>query len=102
MTTKQNIKAIIYDRKGRILSIGENSYEKSHTLMAHHSKKVGLPHKIFLHAEVAAIVKCKDLSKAYKISVFRYNNQGKTLLAKPCICCQSALAATPIKIIEHT
>ena len=81
MTIKQDITAIIYDKKGRVLSIGKNSYTKSHTMMHTHANKVGLPHKIFQHAEVNAIVKCRDLSKAYKISVFRYNKQGKPLLA---------------------
>ena len=102
MTTKQSITAIIYDRKGRVLSIGQNSYTKTHPLQAEHSEKMGFPHKVFLHAEVAAIVKCKDLSKAHKIVVHRYNNEGKPLLAKPCVCCQSAIQATPIKFIEHT
>lgn len=102
MTVKQNIKAIIYDKRGRVLSIGENSYTKTHTLQAQHAEKVGLPHKLFLHAEVAAIVKCKDLSKAHKILVTRYNNEGKPLLAKPCLLCQSAINSTPIRVIEHT
>lgn len=102
MTKKQDITAIIKDKRGRVLSIGKNSYTKSHTLMHTHANKVGLPHKIFLHAEADAVIKCKDLSKAYKIEVYRFNNEGKPLLAKPCVVCESLLKSTPIKIIEHT
>lgn len=58
--------------------------------------------KIHLHAEVAAIVKCKNLNKAYKIQVFRFNKEGKPVIAKPCPICQSAIKATNIKVIEHT
>lgn len=101
-TTKQNITAIIYDRKGRILSIGKNSYVKTHPLQAKYAKRVGEPHKVHLHAEIAAIVKCKNLNKAYKISVFRFNKQGKPMMAKPCPICMSAIKAANISEIEWT
>ena len=99
---KQDITAIIYDRKGKVLSIGQNSYVKTHTLQAHHAKKVGLPDKQFLHAEVHAITRCKDLSKAHKIFVARYGKKGQPLLAKPCPVCQSALEQAGIEVIEWT
>lgn len=85
-----------------MLSVGQNSYSKTHTLQAEHAKKVGLPEKTFRHAECDSIVRCKDLSRAYKIAVFRYTKDGKPANAKPCIVCQSLIASTPIKIIEHT
>ena len=102
MPRKQDITAIITDKRGRVLSVGKNSYTKTHTLMAKHANKVGLPHKTFLHAEADAIIRCKDLSKAHKIAVYRLNNEGKPLLAKPCAVCQSLINATPIKVVAHT
>ena len=99
---KQDLTAIIYDKRGRVLSIGKNSYIKTHPRMLDYSKAVGLPDKMFLHAEVDAIIKCKDLSKAHKISVYRFNKVGDTLLAKPCPVCQSAIEKAGIKFIEHT
>ena len=99
---QQNITAIIYDRRGRILSIGKNSYIKTHTLQAKHAKKVGLPEKQFLHAEIHAITKCRDLSKAYRILVTRFDKDGKAMLAKPCPVCQSAIESVGIKVIEWT
>lgn len=101
-TSKQNITAIIYDRKGRILSIGKNSYVKTHPMQARYAKKVGQPYKVHLHAEIAAIVKCKNIERAYKISVFRYNKEGKPMLAKPCPICMSAIKATNISVVEWT
>lgn len=102
MCTKQDITAIIYDRKGRVLSVGKNSYVKTHTLQAKHANKVGLPDKQFLHAEVHAISKCRDLDKAYKISVYRYGKKGQPLLAKPCLICQSAIESVGIEFVEWT
>lgn len=102
MEHKHNITAIIYDKRGRPLSIGKNSYHKTHPLQVKMAEKVGLPEKRYLHGEIDAIVKCKDLSKAHKIVIMRYTKDGKPANAKPCAICQAAIALTPIKIIEHT
>ena len=97
-----DVTAIIYDRRGNVLSIGKNSYVKTHPLQAHYAKSVGEEHKVFLHAEVHAIVKCVDIDKAHRIAIFRYNEAGLAVVAKPCKICQAALRKTPIKVIEHT
>ena len=103
MAQKQHhVTAVIYDRKGKVLSIGQNSYVKTHPQQAHHAKKVGLPEKQFLHAEIAAIVKCRNLKKAHKIFVSRWSSEGSPLLAKPCPICESAIKAAGIHIVEHT
>lgn len=44
---KHTLTAVIYDRKGKVLSVGKNSYTKTHTMMARHANKVGLPEKLF-------------------------------------------------------
>jgi tRNA(Arg) A34 adenosine deaminase TadA len=102
MSSLQAITAIIYDRRGRVLSIGKNSYVKTHPLQAKYATRVGLPEKQFLHAEIAAIVRCRDLAKAHKIEVFRIGRNGDLLLAKPCPVCETAIQASGIKYIEHT
>lgn len=99
---KFEITAIITTKKGRVLSIGKNSYIKTHPLQAKHAKKVGLPEKQFCHAEIAAIIKCKDLSRAHKISIYRYGKAGRPLNATPCPICMSAIKQTPIKEIFST
>lgn len=94
--------AIIYDKRGRALSIGQNSYIKTHPMQAAHAAKTGHPEKMFLHAEIHAIVRCKNLTKAHKIFVGRWNNKGEPMLAKPCPVCMSAIKAAGIEVIEHT
>lgn len=98
----QQITAVIYDRRGRVLSIGQNSYVKTHPIQAYHARIVGEPYKQFLHAEIHAIVKCPDISKAYRIFVSRWNNNGLAMNAMPCPICMSAINSTGIKHIEHT
>lgn len=102
MSKKHDLTAIIYDKRGRVLSIGKNNYVKTHPVQKKYANKVGHPHKEFLHAEVSAIVKCKDLSKAHKISIFRFNTDGSPALAKPCPVCMSAIEAAGIQHITHT
>jgi deoxycytidylate deaminase len=102
MSKEQNITAILKDKRGYVLSIGKNSYTKTHPIQAKHAQKVGLPEKIYLHAEVDALVRCKDLSKVDNITVIRETRHGRYLNAKPCPVCMSALKAAGIKNIFHT
>lgn len=99
---KFDIKATIYDKKGRILSEGQNSYWKSHPLQGKLAKAAGRPEAIYLHAEIAALIKIKDWRKAHKIKVERYDVHGSPLIAKPCPICQAALLKAGIEVIEHT
>lgn len=99
---RPQITAIIRDRRGRILSIGQNSYVKTHPLQAEHARKAGQPLRQFLHAEIHAIVRCRDLTRAHSIFVSRWDAKGEPVLAKPCAICQSAIEAAGIKFVEYT
>lgn len=96
------ITAIAYDKRGRVLALGKNSYVKTHPIQAEHANAVGEPHKIFIHAEIAALLKLKDPSKVAKFVVFRYNADGNPGNAKPCKICSRALKLAGIHNIEHT
>lgn len=103
MANKQHdLTAYIYDKKGRLLSLGKNSYIKTHPLQAKHAALVGEPYKQSLHAEIHAISRCKNLARAHRIVVMRFNKDGSPALAKPCPICLDAISMTPIKIIEHS
>ena len=103
---QQDITAIIYDKRGNVLSIGKNSYTKTHPMQAKFAKMAGTEYSAanyaFIHAEVAAIIRCKELDKAYRISVFRVRKDGSFGIAKPCKCCALAIKHTSIKVVEHT
>lgn len=100
MKEKIVITATVYDRKGNVLSVGKNSYVKTHPKQAHFANKVGLDEKKFLHAEIAALVKCRKTP--YKIKVERYGKDGRELMAKPCPICEMAIKEAGIKVIEYT
>ena len=102
MKKRFELTALIYDKRGRVISIGKNSYVKTHPYQKMHADKVGLCDKIYLHAEIHAIIKCRDLSKAHKLVVMRFDNSGKPKLAKPCPVCESAIRAAGIKEVVHT
>lgn len=69
--------------------------------MATTAAKAGQPHRIYLHAEVDALVRLREIDKAYKIVVMRHNKQGIPVNAKPCPVCQHLLSQTKLKV-EHT
>lgn len=63
---------------------------------------VNMPDRIYMHAEVAALVKVKDWSKAHRIFVTRYTKDGKPANAKPCQICQHIIRQTGIKHVDYT
>jgi len=99
---KHSLTAVIYDKRGRVLSIGQNNYTKTHTLQAKYAMKAGKPQSLYLHAEIHAITKCRDLSKAHKIFISRWGKDGSPRLAKPCKICEEAIREAGIKLIEYT
>jgi deoxycytidylate deaminase len=89
------------DRRGRVISTGENNYNKTHPLMQHFAEKVGLDEKIYLHAEVLALIRAGE-AKVHTLVVARYNSDGSPALAKPCPVCQAAIKAWGVKEIIYT
>ena len=102
MRKKFSITAVIYDKRGNVLSVGKNSYVKTHPLQAEYARRAGEPQKVYLHAEISAITRCVNLDKAHKIVIFRFLEDGSPAKAGPCKICQQAIAKTKIKIVEHT
>ena len=103
MTKKRfNIVATVYDKRGRKLTEGTNSYTKTHTLQAKFAVSVGLDDKVFLHAEISALSKLKKHHKPYRIVVECYKENGDPGLACPCPVCQAAIESHGITLVEWT
>ena len=104
MVRRQHLSAIIYDKRGRIISKGKNSYEKTHPIQAKFATKAGLPLKQTIHAEIDSIIRCDNPEKAHKIYIEREMRDGSKGLAKPCPICELAIKVMlpNLKIIEHT
>ena len=99
---RPNVTCFVYDKKGNLLSVGRNSYVKTHPIQAQAAARVGQHNRIFLHAEIHALVQIEDWSKAYRIEVVRYGADEQPLLAKPCEICMHVIKQTGIKEIVHT
>ena len=78
-----------------------NNYIKSHPLQYQLAKKLGLNEKLYLHAEVLAILRSGD-RKISSIYIERYNTDGSPALAKPCPVCQEAIKLWGIKNVFYT
>lgn len=98
---RQEVKATVYDKRGRVLSIGYNSYERTHPKMKKFAEKAHYPHKEYLHAEVSALIKIR-FGKPYHIKIERYDVKGNPKLAAPCPVCQLAIKEAGIKLITYT
>lgn len=101
---QQRICAVACDKRGRVLSVGVNSYSKTSPTMKHYAIKAGNPEAQYLHAEVAALVSLSynDRQKVHKIFVSRAMKNGETGLAMPCSICQLALKEYGIKEVSYT
>lgn len=106
MSKKHEVTAIIFDKRGRVLSVGQNSYTKTSPYQARLAKKVGQPAKQYLHAEIAAICRLRDRkdgpTSSYRICIMRFGAGGEPRYAKPCAICDLAIREAGIKRIEHT
>lgn len=99
---RQRIVAIASDKRGRILSIGQNSYQKTSPLMLHYCQKVHRHRdKPFLHAEADCLFRL-DVGNVYKLSIARVLADNSPALAAPCEICQAIISAYGVKIVEYT
>lgn len=86
---QERIYACITDKRGKVVAEAPNSYSCSHPTQYHYAKKVGRPEAIYLHAEMATMLKAKG--RGVKMYVARVNRKGKPLLAAPCEICNLML-----------
>jgi deoxycytidylate deaminase len=85
------------DHHNNIISIGENSYQKTHPMQSRLSLKAGDRNREYLHAEIASLV--KNRSKVESIMVVRMTCSGLVRMARPCNICNLALREAEIKYI---
>lgn len=101
MSKRQELTAIAYDKRGRIISIGTNSYVLTHPLQARYARKSGSPDAVYIHAEIDAIVRARG-KPIHRIFVSRMDGNGNYVMAKPCKACQLAIKDFNIKYVEWT
>ena len=95
------LRATVRDKRGRVLAIAHNNYAKTHPIQAHFASISGEPERQYLHAEIAALLRCK-YKNAYSIHIERYKRDGSPALAAPCKTCQAAIKARNIQKVTYT
>lgn len=102
MSSKKHlILAKCYDKKGNLLSVAYNSYDKTHPKQKEFAAKAGQPYKEYLHAEIHAMIRAKG-KPIYKLTIERYNAHGVPQNSAPCPVCLEAIKAFSVKVIQHT
>lgn len=98
---KYVVGAFAFDHKGMLLSKATNSFVKTHPRQKILADSVGLVHKIYLHAEVSAIIKAN--AKIDTLIVARIlQHTNKTAMARPCPVCCEAIRQAGIKKVYFT
>ena len=101
MPKKHHIIARAYDKKGRLLSRAINSYRQTHPLQAKYARLAGSPDRIFLHAEIACLLKA-GTRPVHRLVIERYYANGEPALAKPCPICSLAIKDWQVKFVDYT
>ena len=88
--------------KNKVVTHGVNQDTKSHPLQARLAEAVGLKEKIYLHAEISALVKCKSEVDTIVVARLGGHNGKELRNAKPCPICALALKQAGIEHIYYT
>ena len=99
--TKYVVGAYALDVKGNILSKGCNSFVKTHPEQKRCADAVGLHHKIYLHAEVAALVKAHKKVDTLIIARIRQSDNS-IAIARPCRVCSEAIRKAGVRRVFFT
>lgn len=102
---RQRHYAVAQDYKGRIIAESPNSFSKTHTVQAQYARKVGRPDAIYLHAEMAVLIKCANLGRSkdvHKIVVARVDKKGGSTYSCPCKICSLAIKEFGVRAIEFS
>lgn len=103
MKKRYIILAKVKNKQGDCIGMASNSYTKSHPLQKHFAKLAGQPNKIFLHAEILALIRASASphAKIHSIEIER-RTLNEIHDAKPCPICIEAMKAFGVKKISYT
>lgn len=95
--------AIVTDKYNRVVTIGVNSFQKTHPKQFYYASKLNQQDRIYLHAEIHAITRnVKRSLNFHSIYIVRIGQKGEIKLAAPCDLCRKAIEDVRIKEIYFT
>jgi len=99
--SKKKVGAVLLN-KNKVVTTGVNKDYKTHPLQAHFAELAGLGEKIYLHAEISALVKCKTDADTIIVARLGGHSQNEIRNAQPCKICQLALQEAGITNAYYT
>ena len=99
--SKKKVGALLI-HKNKVITQGVNQDTKSHPLQARLAEAVGLGEKIYLHAEISALVKCKSEVDTIVVARLGGHSGDEIRNAKPCKICELAIREAGIKNVYYT
>ena len=99
--SKKKVGALLL-HKNKVITQGVNQDTKSHPLQARLAEAAGLGEKIYLHAEISALVKCKSEVDTIVVARLGGHSGDELRNAKPCPICALALKQAGIEHIYYT
>jgi hypothetical protein len=100
MTKKYDHTALAYNKRGKLIAVAKNSYVKTHPLQAKFGKESGKPNAIYLHAELAVLIKARE--PVHRLVVLRFDSKGTPANSAPCASCQLAIKHYGVRHVEHS
>jgi tRNA(Arg) A34 adenosine deaminase TadA len=99
--SKKKIGAILL-RKNKVIVTATNLENKTHPLQAQFAQKVGLKEKIFLHAEINALIRAKEDADTIVVARIGGHSHNELRMSKPCPICQMALEMSQVRKIIYS
>lgn len=93
------VAASAYGTNGCLLYTGVNSYVKTHPVQAMFAKMVGMPDRIYLHAEIDALIRAG--APVSTMVVTRVGAKGEPLPSKPCKICRLAMKRAGVRRVFY-
>lgn len=97
---QHKVAAALYDKRGRLISTAWNQPTKSHPLQAEYAKRAGFEKRIYLHAEIACLVKSRE--DPYTLQIVRIGPKEYPKPSYPCPICRMAAIEAGVKEIIYT
>lgn len=91
--------AAVYDKRGKLIATAWNQPGKSHPRQAHYAKMAGHEKRIYLHAEIGALVKCRE--EPYSIQIVRIGPKEYPKASYPCCICFRAIEEAGVQEIYY-
>lgn len=99
--SKKKIGAVLL-RKNKVIVTATNLEKKTHPLQATLAERVGLKEKIYLHAEINALIKAKESADTIVVARIGGHSHNELRMSKPCPICQMALEMNSVRRVIYS